>query len=146
MNVFFFGVKWHRFSMTVALNCTINSLWPSDSIWRHRNVANIGNGIKPLSEPRLTRKCSRYLYPSHVFENYKFKTTATSLRGQWFKLSVEILRGVWARRRRCWLRAFLLIWINLISACLSNHMSSKMWDKMIYPFPNVNGCTVEVWL
>ena len=31
-----------------------------------------------------------------------------------------------------------LVWI-------SNHMPNKVWDKIIYPFPNFNGCTVKVW-
>ena len=30
-------------------------------------------------------------------------------------------------------------------AWLSNHMSNKEWDKIIYPFRNFNGRTVEVW-
>ena len=25
-------------------------------------------------------------------------------------------------------------------------MSSKMWDEITYPFPNVNGCTVWEWI
>ena len=24
-------------------------------------------------------------------------------------------------------------------------MPSKVWDEITYPFPNINGCTVEVW-
>ena len=24
-------------------------------------------------------------------------------------------------------------------------MPGKVWDEMTYPFPNFNGCTVEVW-
>ena len=24
-------------------------------------------------------------------------------------------------------------------------MSSKFWDEITYPFPNVNGGTVEIW-
>ena len=24
-------------------------------------------------------------------------------------------------------------------------MSRKVWDEIIYPFPNINGCTVELW-
>ena len=28
---------------------------------------------------------------------------------------------------------------------ISNHMSSKVRDEIIYPFPNINGCTAEVW-
>ena len=27
---------------------------------------------------------------------------------------------------------------------ISNHMPSKMWDEIIYPFLNSNGYTVEV--
>ena len=33
----------------------------------------------------------------------------------------------------------------LIPAWINNHMQSKMWDEISYPFPNFNGCTVEVW-
>ena len=28
---------------------------------------------------------------------------------------------------------------------MSKHMSSKVWGEIIQPFPNFNGCTVEVW-
>ena len=28
---------------------------------------------------------------------------------------------------------------------ISNHVHYKMWDETIYPFPNFNGCTVDVW-
>ena len=35
-----------------------------------------------------------------------------------------------------------LTWIR---TGISNHMPSKMWDKVTYPFPNFNGATVEVW-
>ena len=28
---------------------------------------------------------------------------------------------------------------------ICNHMPNKVWDEIIYPFPNFNGCTVEVW-
>ena len=27
----------------------------------------------------------------------------------------------------------------------NNHMLSKVWDEITYPFPNFNGFTVEVW-
>ena len=32
----------------------------------------------------------------------------------------------------------------LFSAWISNHMSRKVWDGITYPFPNFNGCSVEV--
>ena len=30
-------------------------------------------------------------------------------------------------------------------AWVTNRISSKKWDEIIYPFSNFNGCTVEVW-
>ena len=35
--------------------------------------------------------------------------------------------------------------LTLIPAWISNHMPSKVWGEITYPFPNFNGCTVEVW-
>ena len=29
-------------------------------------------------------------------------------------------------------------------ACLNNHMSNKLYNKITYPFPNVNGSSIEV--
>ena len=34
---------------------------------------------------------------------------------------------------------------TLFPAWISNRMLSKVWDEITYPFPNFNGCTVEVW-
>ena len=34
---------------------------------------------------------------------------------------------------------------QLLFKHISNHMLSKVWDKITYPFPNLNGSTVEVW-
>ena len=34
--------------------------------------------------------------------------------------------------------------LTLIPAWISNHMLSKVWDEITYPFLNVNGATVEV--
>ena len=28
---------------------------------------------------------------------------------------------------------------------ISNYTNHKMWNEITYPFPNFNGCTVEVW-
>ena len=35
--------------------------------------------------------------------------------------------------------------LTLTPAWISNHMRSKVWAEVTYPFPNFNGCTVEVW-
>ena len=39
---------------------------------------------------------------------------------------------------------FYLHGLTLIPAWISNHMPSKVWDEITYPFLNFNGCTVEV--
>ena len=28
---------------------------------------------------------------------------------------------------------------------ISNHMLSKVWDAITFPFPNFNATTVEIW-
>ena len=33
----------------------------------------------------------------------------------------------------------------LIAGWISNHMPSKVWNEITYPFPNFNSCTIEVW-
>ena len=34
--------------------------------------------------------------------------------------------------------------LHWIPTWIINHMSSKVWDEIIYPFPNFNSCIVEV--
>ena len=36
-----------------------------------------------------------------------------------------------------------LTYINLNVGCINNHMPSKVWDEITYPFPNCDGCTIE---
>ena len=35
--------------------------------------------------------------------------------------------------------------LTLIPAWVSNQKNSNVWDGIIYPFPNLNGCIVDVW-
>ena len=46
----------------------------------------------------------------------------------------------------CW-HLGSLYWhgLTLIPAWLSNHTPNKVWDEIVYPFPNFNGATIEVW-
>ena len=36
--------------------------------------------------------------------------------------------------------------LTLIPARISIHITSIVWDEITYPFPNSNGCTVEVFV
>ena len=40
---------------------------------------------------------------------------------------------------------FYLHGLTLIPTWISNHIPSKVWDEITYPFPNFNDSTVEVW-
>ena len=37
-----------------------------------------------------------------------------------------------------------IIYVSLLPAWISNHMPNKAWDEILYSFPNVNSCAVEV--
>ena len=43
-------------------------------------------------------------------------------------------------------RTLLLTRLNFNHSWITNHIpSSKACDEIVYPFPNLNGCIVEVW-
>ena len=44
-----------------------------------------------------------------------------------------------------WFDICRIVWLTLIPTWISNHMTSKVWNKITRPLPNVNDCTVEVW-
>ena len=39
----------------------------------------------------------------------------------------------------------LVPWINFNPSTDQNNICFKVWDHIIYQFPNVNGAAVEVW-
>ena len=43
-----------------------------------------------------------------------------------------------------WVQIYSLS-LTLIPAWISKYIHHKVWDEITYPFPNFNGCTVEVW-
>ena len=43
------------------------------------------------------------------------------------------------------LSPFYLHDLTLIPAWLNNYIHYKVWNEIIYPFQNFNGCTDEVW-
>ena len=92
--------------------------------WDRRKPVNVVKGLKCFTE-KLGQS-------AHYAEN-NYKTTQHS-------------DVTWAWRRV--MGFYILVHYfggKLLPAWKSNHMPSKMWDEIIYPFPNFNGCTVEVW-
>ena len=61
---------------------------------------------------------------------------------------VPQINGIWT-----WLSIWLHIsWVpfyqhglTIIPAWVNNYIHYKVWDELTYPFPNLNGTTVEVW-
>ena len=45
----------------------------------------------------------------------------------------------------CLIKVRLWLILTFIAAWTSNHMPSKVWNEITYPFPNFHGCTIEVW-
>ena len=74
---------------------------------------------------------------------------AMTTRRQYFIL-------VWCRENLC-KQVELLCWISPVSpftgmdlrlltqAWISNYIHYKVWNETTYPFPNLNGASVEVW-
>ena len=104
-----------------------------------------GTGMKPLPEPVLTNhqsSCEAFtwgqfhgnaqdIYPRYEFENSYSDITTAPLRGQRVNLPGTPFT--------------FMHWLTIFPAWISNHMSSKVWGEITYPFPNFNGCTVDVW-
>ena len=48
--------------------------------------------------------------------------------------------------RKAWRQGpHLLNGLTLIPVCINNYIHCKLWEEVIYIFPNFNGKTVEVW-
>ena len=58
-----------------------------------------------------------------LFSFKKMRLKVSSAKRRPFCLGLNVLKPVW----------------------ISNHLPSNVWDEIIYPYPNLNGATVEVW-
>ena len=73
----------------------------------------------------------------------ELKSIHVNKRGPWPCMESGGLCGMFPANR-----VFIImlpLWTNKLPAWISNHMPSKVWDEITYPFPNFNSCTVEVW-
>ena len=50
--------------------------------------------------------------------------------------TIEIISCVWNIQIATWSPFYKHV-STLIPACISNHMPSRVWDEIIYPFPNI---------
>ena len=101
-------IKTPRLSCKYMGYCSwelLNSLWPSDAIWRHRSGSTLAQVMACcLTAPShylnqywlktsvwpcgiqlrmIFTRTAQDIYPWYQFENYWFKTSTTSFRDQW---------------------------------------------------------------
>ena len=86
------------------------------------NVGVIANNALPLLS----------LYDCCDTSKYRENSSATLKNGTWTAKAYYCSPIYWHR-------------LSSIPGWISTHMISKVWDEIIYPIPNFNGCTVEVW-
>ena len=74
------------------------------------------------------------------------------LKGHHLSLPICHLTWPWWSQVGCGLCTYHCVFIIMVSsqsnklpAWISNHMPSKVWDQITYPFPNFNSWAVEVW-
>ena len=73
-----------------------------------------------------------FIYGYPIFKGVP--VTLSRMRGTRRVAPVMITRG-----------PFISMVLSLIPAWISNHIPCRVCDEITYPFPNFNGCTIEVW-
>ena len=88
-----------------------------------------------------TSTCAPILVSVQGFQPW-FKTGITQHESVylWFSGLDIILSGTFNLRGH-----FYLHGLNYIPAWISNHMPSKVWEQIIYSFPNFSVSNIEIW-
>ena len=89
------------------------------------HVGPMNLAIWDASDKRQSSYAGTIITTTHLF-SFRW----VSQEGSWSTTDVN---------RRCYGKQWPL------SAWISDHMPCKVWNEIIYPFPNCKGCTVEVW-
>ena len=87
---------------------------------------------------------------NYYYYMYSYHTCLTKVSKWWTVFPLVV--GCW-NNLRCIILSYdlgllllTLTWVNLNTlAWISNHIPSKVWVWITYPFPNFNGYTIEVW-
>ena len=147
--------SWNVYMYTITFKPQFEKC--SQFLHEDRNWINIGT-ITPTERnfnPNcFCLCCNKKINPIHIIFNsvscqnsnkiMTVKTNITSSEGlKWCTLYFwNMLRN----ENRIYDPAlFLLTWFNLNPAWISIYINYKVWDEISYPFPNFNGCTVEVY-
>ena len=152
MDVDIFGRKCRESGVQgvgVKSQCVIYIIcWLTCALWRQRVLIN--TVILSQNSLQVRQLCThepiRYfiLVSWYWTPEHQTYTNAVRILKNWPQLS-ELGFGrkcfkIWQTVRLLCCRDACLTptWVN-------NHIPSKVWDEITYPFPNLNGCTVEVW-
>ena len=100
--------------------------------------------VRPTSRRQQAQVLERYVLLCFGYNSCWAFIRPIYTHWPWCLLALRLSHSYPSTRKgRLWLP--LLAWLPSIPAWISNHMPSKLWDEITYPFPNFNGSTVEVW-
>ena len=155
---FFLGLDVLRAHIGVTRRQWMNSLWPSDVIWRQIFGSTLVQVMDCCltapnhylnqcwliiikvqwhsSDPNFTRDTSDINHLNKL-ESYLFRISLKSHREQWVNSSWPAVGWLCHGKEH-------LCPSTLIPEWISNYIHYKVWHEIIYQFLNLNGCTVEV--
>ena len=84
----------------------------------------------------------------HIIKSFSSRNVHNAIRispTQWMTIYIHTKIGSDPPLWLYYPELLLPTWFNFNTTWISNHMPNKVWDEITYSFPNLNGCTVEVW-
>ena len=81
--------------------------------------------------------------PGNIQGNLDRYEVAVTFWSSYVSTDTFHLRG--CRVHTAYQEPLLLTYITFNPTWISNYIHYNVWDEIIYPFPNLNGSTVEVW-
>ena len=137
----------------------MSSFWWNFHHWQHQKLSK----WQLLGQPvmKISSKWWHFSFNVHQYSNshYKDKVVSkccTTVHIQCLAVTYPQIHarhhkapphgwGSWCVHEFKAQRTLLRDGLTLIPIWVSNHMHSKVWDEITYPFPNLNSCTIEVW-
>ena len=128
-------------------NCLIAS---RSHLTTAHNISDTWFQISIVLAPAITSYWDHIVHAPSQWETMLQCNVGSHLMGAYTKLSLNsrlLMTGKLCQSRHflwCDWAPFYWHGLTLISAWISNHMPSKVWNGITYPSLNFNGCTVEV--
>ena len=112
----------------------------------HKSIGTYEKSTIPMQcfAPGALRK-SRFHIADPLWTNGRCGMKSVSMAWRFRVFKPFTLFRLWRGRQPIGEPAPFWHGLTLIPLCKSNCIHYELWDEITYPFPNFNGCTVEVW-